>query len=233
MAVIALDLETTGVNVSKDRPVQISMVLSDGEHRRTLLNTLCDPGMSIPKEATAIHGITDEDVKSKADCAVACWQAEVLASCSAADALVTYNGTMLDVPIITRISNVGYLSNMPHVDMLDVAYRYFPTAENHRLGTMYKLLLGKNATCAHDALSDVMYTLDIFEAVKLKLQMTTEELVADMSVPRPYTIMPISKHKGKILSDVPTGFAKWLLQEGERLRPDLLMSMKGIVNGTV
>ena len=233
MTVIALDLETTGVNVDKDSPVQISMVLSDGERRRTLINTLCDPGVPIPREATAVHGITDQEVRLKADCAIVCWQAEVLASCSAADALVTYNGKLFDVPMLTRISNVGYLEKMPHIDMLDVAYRYFPTAENHRLGTIYKLLIGKTATECHNSLSDVMYTLDIFEAVKNKLRMSTSELIADMNVPKPYTIMPISKHKGKIMSDVPVKFAKWLLSQDGQLRPDLKVSLEGVVNGTV
>ncbi|MDE5695583.1 MAG: 3'-5' exonuclease, partial [Alistipes sp.] len=60
--IVFFDLETTGVDTSKDRIVEISMikVMPDGEEitRTRRIN----PGMPIPAEATAVHGITDEDV---------------------------------------------------------------------------------------------------------------------------------------------------------------------------
>ena len=56
------DLETTGLNVGKDKIVEISFikVMPDGEEieRTELIN----PGVHIPEECSAIHGITDEDV---------------------------------------------------------------------------------------------------------------------------------------------------------------------------
>ena len=61
--IIFFDLETTGVDTARDRIVEISMIkiMPDGEEitRTRRLN----PGMPIPAEATAVHGITDEDVK--------------------------------------------------------------------------------------------------------------------------------------------------------------------------
>lgn len=56
---IILDTETTGLDASA-RIVSIAMIDRDG---RELLDTLIDPGRPIPREATAIHGITDHDVR--------------------------------------------------------------------------------------------------------------------------------------------------------------------------
>ncbi len=61
--IIFFDLETTGVDTARDRIVEISMVkvMPDGEEitKTRRLN----PGMHIPEEASAIHGITDDDVR--------------------------------------------------------------------------------------------------------------------------------------------------------------------------
>ena len=114
MNLLALDIETTGVDATKTNPVQISMIaVYPGEagvtqHRRILMNTLCDPGESIPKDATAVHGITDKDVQGKPDAAIACWQAEHIASLAHPNVLVTYNGRLFDVPIISFLDVYTY-----------------------------------------------------------------------------------------------------------------------------
>ena len=61
--IIFFDLETTGVDTAKDRIVEISMakIMPDGEE--IVKTRKLNPEMHIPEEATAIHGITDEDVK--------------------------------------------------------------------------------------------------------------------------------------------------------------------------
>ena len=62
---IFFDLETTGVNITKDRIVEISYikVFPNGQEQEKTIRV--NPGMPIPPEATAIHHITDEDVKDK------------------------------------------------------------------------------------------------------------------------------------------------------------------------
>ncbi len=62
--IIFFDLETTGTNILRDRIVEISYIKvmpSGNETERTLH---INPGMPIPAEATAIHHITDDDVKN-------------------------------------------------------------------------------------------------------------------------------------------------------------------------
>ena len=231
MKIIALDIETTGVDPETALPVQVSMIYLHETERRILMNTLCNPNVAIPKDATAVHGISDSDVQQSPDAQMVCWQTEHIASMANPDVLVTYNGKLFDVPIISRLSGGKYLASLPHIDVLDMAYRYLPTLENHKLGTLYKTLIGKEAKNAHDALSDVQYTVDIMEALRKRLKLTLPELLAEMSEPKPYTIMPISKHKGKLISEVPVSFARWLLDQnkGKPMRQDLKLSMESLL----
>ncbi|GAA4209150.1 hypothetical protein GCM10022252_75240 [Streptosporangium oxazolinicum] len=56
---VILDTETTGVDTSNDRAVQLAVTDMTGQ---PLLDTLIDPGVTIPDLATLVHGITDEHV---------------------------------------------------------------------------------------------------------------------------------------------------------------------------
>ena len=58
---VILDTETTGL-YDPARIVDIAVTTAAGD---VLLDTLVDPGVPIPPEATAVHGITDADVAGK------------------------------------------------------------------------------------------------------------------------------------------------------------------------
>ena len=57
------DLETTGINISKDRIVEICILKVFPDSSRESKTWYVNPEMPIPAEATAVHGISDEDVK--------------------------------------------------------------------------------------------------------------------------------------------------------------------------
>ncbi|MEC8835909.1 MAG: 3'-5' exonuclease, partial [Bacteroidota bacterium] len=57
-----IDLEATGVDTVNDRIVEIGIVLLDLEGQETEHRYLVNPTCPIPKEASMIHGIKDEDV---------------------------------------------------------------------------------------------------------------------------------------------------------------------------
>ena len=62
---VFFDLETTGVNITKDRIVELSYikVMPNGTEIKKTIRV--NPEMHIPESATALHHITDEDVKDK------------------------------------------------------------------------------------------------------------------------------------------------------------------------
>lgn len=62
--VVAFDLETTGLNVRKDRIVQYALIGSDSDGSTITVESLVNPQRSIPSESSAVHGITDSDVRS-------------------------------------------------------------------------------------------------------------------------------------------------------------------------
>ena len=63
--IIFFDLETTGVDTSKDRIVEISMVKVGVDGTKQVKTRRINPEMPIPAEATAVHGITDDDVRDE------------------------------------------------------------------------------------------------------------------------------------------------------------------------
>ena len=97
--IIFFDLETTGVDTARDRIVEISMikVMPDGEEitRTRRLN----PGMHIPEEATAVHGITDDDVR---DCPTFAQVAKSLEQFIRGCDFGGFNSNRFDLPVLVE-----------------------------------------------------------------------------------------------------------------------------------
>jgi len=60
---VFFDLETTGINISRDKIVEASFLKVYPNGKEEIRTYRINPEMHIPEESTAIHGITDEDVK--------------------------------------------------------------------------------------------------------------------------------------------------------------------------
>ena len=113
--IIFFDLETTGVDTARDRIVEISMVkvMPDGEEitKTRRLN----PGMHIPEEASAIHGITDDDVR---DCPTFAQVARSLEQFIRGCDFGGFNSNRFDLPVLVEEFlragvDVGSLSTAP------------------------------------------------------------------------------------------------------------------------
>lgn len=234
---LGLDTETTGIDVAVDKPVQIGMVVaSPGGLPRVVMNTRSDPCRPIDPGASRVHGIFDKDVKNMPDYRIAAWNCKLMAAALRPDYLVTFNGKLFDVPLLNNSLGEEVFPGLKHIDVLDVAYRYFPGSQQHKLGYLYSEFMAKSLEGAHDAMNDIIGMLELLETMRVKIGMSIEDLATDMETPKPYSIMPISKnHKGKLLSEVPVSFAKWLLDQnvGKEMRPDLRLSMELVVAGKV
>ena len=60
--IVCFDLETTGVDPQTDRIVELSVLRVEPDGSRQSRTRRINPGRPIPKEATAVHGISDADV---------------------------------------------------------------------------------------------------------------------------------------------------------------------------
>lgn len=155
------DLETTGVRIGKDRIVQVAVVrlMPDGSRRKW--QSLVNPEMHIPAEATAVHGISDADVAEApvlADIA-----AELQNQLDGCD-LCGFNVLRFDLPFLSeelyRVGTTWDTSTVRVVDPMRI-YHHF---ERRDLSAAARFYLNREHGGAHDAMADVEMTADVLLA---------------------------------------------------------------------
>jgi DNA polymerase-3 subunit epsilon len=164
MKVLFFDLETTGVDTQKDRIVQISGMLIDGKKKEEF-DIYVNPQMKIPKEASDVHGITDERVKGEPILETVAGNIYELFN-DKQTILAGYNILNFDIPLlIQELSRCGYKLSVQGREVLEVSNivkRLIPRT----LGYVFKSLQGVSIQevygNAHDAINDVKATADIF-----------------------------------------------------------------------
>ena len=97
--IVFFDLETTGINIAKDKIVEISVlkVMPNGKEEQKTIRV--NPEMHIPEQASAIHGIYDDDVK---DCPTFKEIAKDLARYIEGCDLGGYNSNRFDIPLLAE-----------------------------------------------------------------------------------------------------------------------------------
>lgn len=155
------DLETTGINISKDRIVEISIlkVFPDGKEER---NTwLVNPEMAIPKEVTAIHGISDADVADKPKFKEL---AKDIHNIIKDSDLGGFNSNRFDIPLLAEEmlrADVDFdMKNRVAIDVQTI----FHKMEQRTLSAAYKFYCDKNLDGAHSAEADTNATYEVLKA---------------------------------------------------------------------
>ncbi len=155
------DLETTGVRIGHDRIVQIAVVRMMPDGTRESWQSLVNPEMPIPAEATAVHGITDLDV---ADAPVLADLAEELLQQFYDCDLCGFNVLRFDLPFLSeelyRVGTAWDNSSLRVIDALRI-YHHF---ERRDLSAAARFYLDREHAGAHDALADVEMTADVLLA---------------------------------------------------------------------
>lgn len=160
--IVFFDLETTGLNTEKDRIIEIAVVRISPFEPQIHYNRRLNPGIPIPAEATAIHGITDADVAdmpSFSDIAQNLF--EFLQGCD----LGGYNIKKFDTKVLcAEFQRVGMdfkLESRAIIDPIQIFYHYEP----RDLAGAVKFYLGKNHDHGHTAKSDVEATVKVLDAM--------------------------------------------------------------------
>ena len=159
---IFFDLETTGLNITKDHIVQISVIklMPNGE---TVSKTrLINPGIRIPEEATAVHKITDEQVRDMPRFEQI---AKSLADFFAGSDIAGFNSNRFDIPMLDQeFRNVGIDFDFSKARMIDVQ-TIFHKMGPRNLVAAYKYYCGKDlAERAHSADGDTEATMEVLLA---------------------------------------------------------------------
>lgn len=156
-----IDLETTGLSVSRDRIVELAVLrISPGGDVMERVRRF-NPEVPIPPEAAAIHGITDEDVADKPPfTARARSLARLLDPCD----LAGFNIRSFDLPMLLaefRRAGIHFdVTSRALVDMKTIYHREEP----RDLSAAAQFYLGREHRDAHTALGDIRTSVSVLAA---------------------------------------------------------------------
>jgi DNA polymerase-3 subunit epsilon len=159
--IIFFDLETTGLNIASDRIVEIAYLKVDVNGNESTKTMRVNPQMPIPEKVTAIHGISDEDVKDAPTFnEVARSLAKEFEGCD----LAGYNSVRFDIPILAEeFLRAGVDIDLKRRKFVDVQV-IFMKMEPRTLTAAYKFFAGKELTDAHSAEADTLATYEVLQA---------------------------------------------------------------------
>lgn len=228
--IIFFDLETTGIDVAKDRIVELCYIKVFPNGNEEAKSMRLNPGMPIPKQASEVHGIYDADVQ---DCPtfkdIAADLFHTFEGCD----LAGFNSNRFDIPLLCEeFLRQGIDFDVAKRRCIDVQNIYHKL-EKRTLVAAYKYYCGKDLENAHSALADTRATLEVLEA---QLDHYPSDLQNDVAFLADYSkmnnnvdfagrivrndhgveVFNFGKHKGKPVADVllrldPSYYA-WMMQ---------------------
>lgn len=229
------DLETTGLELESARVVQISTfkiptaALMQAFFDYSIIDQktyLINPGVPIPKEASDIHGVTDEMVRDKPP--FASYAKGLYAFLEGCD-LAGYNVINYDIPLLAEeFARCGIDWPTPGYNVLDPCM-IFRSKEPRDLSGAVRFYCGRELEGAHGADADVMASLDVLHAQLGRYEDLTNASPADISElcgnnkrvdlagklelnDRGMPFYTFGKAKGKEVQADP-GFGEWMLKQ--------------------
>lgn len=156
-----IDLETTGINVAKDRIVEICIVKVSPNGDEEVKTYRVNPEMHIPVHASAVHGIKDEDVKDEPTFKELGKNiAKYLEGCD----LAGYNSNRFDFPLLAEeFLRADIDFDMRKRKFIDVQ-TIFHKMEQRTLSAAYRFYCNKELEGAHGAEADTKATYEVLKS---------------------------------------------------------------------
>ncbi len=173
--IVFFDLETTGINIASDRIVEISILKILPNGNKESKTWLVNPEMEISKEASEIHGITNERVVTEPTFNELAKQvSDMIKGCD----LAGFNSNRFDIPLLAEEmlrADVDFdMKNRVAVDVQVI----FHKKEQRTLGAGYKFYCDKDLENAHSAEADTLATYEILLAQLEKYDDLENDIVA-------------------------------------------------------
>lgn len=221
------DLETTGINITSDRIVEISILKVFPDAKEESKTWLVNPEMVIPQEVVEIHGISNEDVADKPTFKQL--EKEIYNMIKDSD-LGGYNSNRFDIPLLAEEmlrAEIDFdMKGRLAVDVQTI----FHKMEQRTLVAAYKFYCDKNLEGAHSAAADTKATYEVLKSqierydevendTKFLAEFSSRKKFADFAGFIAYNkegleCFSFGKHKGKLVTEVlekEPGYFGWLL----------------------
>lgn len=226
---VFFDLETTGINISTDRIVELCYIKVHPNGNEESKTMRINPEMHIPETSSQVHGIYDKDV---ADCPtfkqIATELAHTIEGCDFAG----FNSNRFDVPLLVEeFLRAGVNINLSRRKFIDVQNIYHKL-ERRTLSAAYKFYCGADLEDAHSALADTRAT---YEVLMAQLDRYPDDLQNDVQFLADYSrmnnnvdfagrivyndkgteVFNFGKYKGRPVAEilkVDPGYYGWIMQ---------------------
>ena len=221
------DLETTGINISKDRIVEISILKVHSNDREERYTKRINPTIPIPPETAAVHDISDADVANAPTFKDVAKEIHNLIKDSD---LGGFNSNRFDIPLLAEEmlrAQVDFdMKNRQSIDVQNI----FHKMEQRTLSAAYKFYCDKNLDDAHSVEADTQATYEVLKAQldKYDTLENNTKFLAEFSARKKFAdfaefiifnkegdeCFSFGKHKSKRVVDVldqEPGYFGWLL----------------------
>ena len=213
--IVFIDVETTGLSVTKDRIVKISLLKKYPDGKISKGSKLINPGIDIPSEATDIHGITNETIAdSPSFDKVAAGVHEYLQDC----VIAGYSVERFDLPILIEEfgrSNIEF--NTSDCQVIDL-HKLYVKSEPRDLDGAYKHYTGgDNSLSDVDAMAAILdkqiekYDIQDIDTTISDLAADRVDFAGKIVNDNGTAKLTFGKHAGVPVIDVDKDYIKWML----------------------
>ncbi|HET8838338.1 MAG TPA: 3'-5' exonuclease [Flavobacteriaceae bacterium] len=221
------DLETTGINIAKDRIVEIAILKVFPNGNKESHTWRVNPEMKIPEEVIKIHGISDEAVANEPTFKELSSRIhQFIKGCD----LAGYNSNRFDIPLLAEEFLRAEIDfDIKSVMSIDVQ-TIFHKMEKRTLEAAYKFYCNKDLIGAHGAEADTNATFEVLKSqldrypelendIKKLSEFSAQKRFADFAGfiaydKKGFEIFAFGKHKGKLVEmvfDLEPGYFGWIL----------------------
>lgn len=206
---VCIDCEMTGLDLDKDRIIEVAAVRFKEDEILEAFETLIDPECTIPDESIVIHHITQDMVAGKPKIKEILPQLLKLVGRHT----IVGHGVGFDIEMIARAADRDgiptLIRNNPTLDTLRMARLYGESPVNSLEHLRQHFNIEQEG--AHRAMSDVIVNMEVFKFLAKRYK-TTEQLIALLSKPIELKVMPLGKYKGRLMKEVPLDYLQRALR---------------------
>ncbi len=218
---VCVDCETTGLDTKQDRVIEVAVVSFTLNSVIEEYESLVDPKREIPEDSIKIHNITQDMVSGQPT--ISQVLPEVLRIID--KHIIVGHGIGFDIDILAEeAERYGIATTIRKNESLDTLrmarlYGESPTNSLEKLRAHFNI----EEEGAHRAMNDVVVNMEVFKHLSKKYK-TTDQLFKTLSKPIALKKMPLGKHKGRPLKEIPLDYLRWAAKKD--FDQDLLFSLR-------